>query len=255
MSNPVDQSPLLTYVLRQGDRSLVLAQRLLENVAHAPELEEDMALGNIALDLIGQARLLYTYAGEIEGAGHDENHYAYWRDDTDFTNPLLVEQPNGDFAHLITRQFLYDAFAAPFWAELAASSDESLAAIAAKAVKETAYHLRHSRGWMIRLGDGTDESHRRMQTAVDALWRFTDELFEQDAVEDQMVAAGVAPDMDALHAQWKATVDSVLSEATLTHPEDVSMRNGGRGGVHDEPFSFLIGEMQVVARAHPGASW
>jgi ring-1,2-phenylacetyl-CoA epoxidase subunit PaaC len=255
MSGPNDNSPLLTYVLRQGDRSLVLAQRLLENVAHAPELEEDMALGNIALDLIGQARLLYTYAGEIDGEGNDENHYAYWRDDTDFTNPLLVEQPNGDFAHLVTRQFLYDAFAAPFWAALAMSSDESLAAIAAKAVKETAYHLRHSRGWMIRLGDGTDESHQRMQAAVDQLWRFTDELFEQDAVEEGLKAGGVAPDMEALRAQWTATVDAVLAEATLTHPEDSTMRNGGRRGAHDEPFSFLIGEMQVVARAHPGASW
>ena len=252
----MSDNTLLTYVLRQGDRSLVLAQRLLENVAHAPELEEDMALGNIALDLIGQARLLYTYAGEIEGEGHDEDYFAYWRDDTDFTNPLLVEQPNGDFAHLITRQFLYDAFAAPFWAELAASNDESLAAIAAKAVKETAYHLRHSRGWMIRLGDGTEESHQRMQAAVDALWRFTGELFEHDAVEDELTAAGVAPDLEGLHTQWLATVDDVLTEATLTHPDaDSPMRNGGRRGVHDEPFSFLIGEMQVVARAHPGASW
>lgn len=246
---------LLTYVLRQGDRSLVLAQRLLANVAHAPELEEDMALGNISLDLIGQARLLYTYAGEIEGDGNNEDHFAYWRNDTDFTSPLLVEQPNGDFAHLITRQFLYDAFAAPFWAELASSSDESLAAIAGKAVKETAYHLRHSRGWVIRLGDGTQESHQRMQTAVDALWRFTDELFEHDEVEDELVAAGVAPDPEVLRAQWKSTVESVLAEATLSLPESSNMRSGGRRGVHDEPFSLLIGEMQVVARAHPGASW
>ncbi len=255
MSDAIDTSPLLTYVLRQGDRSLVLAQRLLENVAHAPELEEDMALGNIALDLIGQARLLYTYAGEIEGEGHDEDYFAYWRDDTDFTNPLLVEQPNGDFAHLITRQFIYDAFAAPYWAELAKSSDESLAAIAAKAVKETAYHLRHSKGWVIRLGDGTDESRRRMQAAVDALWRFTGELFEHDAIEDGLATSGVAPDMEALRAQWTATVDSVFTEATLTHPDNTNMRNGGRRGVHGEPFSFLIGEMQVVARAEPGASW
>jgi ring-1,2-phenylacetyl-CoA epoxidase subunit PaaC len=247
--------PLLTYVLRQGDRSLVLAQRLLECVAYAPELEEDMALGNIALDLIGQARLLYTYAGEIEGEGNDEDHFAYWRSAGEFANPLLVEQPNGDFAHQITRQFLYDSFAAPFWAELATSSDESLAAIAAKAVKETAYHLRHSRGWVIRLGDGTDESQQRMQAAVDALWKFTDELFEHDAVEDALVATGVAPDPDSLKIHWQTTVESVLAEATLALPDSDSMRTGGRSGIHDERFSFLIGEMQVVTRAHPGASW
>jgi len=244
--------PLLTYVLRQGDRSLVLAQRLLESVAYAPELEE---VGNIALDLIGQARLLYTYAGEIEGEGNDEDHFAYWRSAREFSNPLLVEQPNGDFAHQITRQFLYDAFAAPFWAELATSSDESLAAIAAKAVKETAYHLRHSRGWMIRLGDGTDESRQRMQAAVNALWWFTDELFEHDAIEDELFTAGVAPDLDELKIQWQTTVKTVLAEATLEHPESGTMRTGGRSGLHDEPFSFLIGEMQVVVRAHPGASW
>lgn len=247
--------PLLTYVLRQGDRSLVLAQRLLESVAYAPELEEDMAVGNVALDLIGQARLLYSYAGEIEGEGNDEDYFAYWRSASEFTNPLLVEQPNGDFAHQITRQFFYDAFAVVLWAELASSSDETLAAIAAKAVKETAYHLRHSRGWMIRLGDGTDESWQRMQAAVDALWRFTDELFEHDAIEDALVTAGVAPDLDEIKVQWQATVESVLREATLAHPDTSSMRSGGRCGVHDEAFSFLIGEMQVVARAHPGASW
>lgn len=255
MSDLITAQTLKTYVLRQGDRSIVLAQRLLENVAHAPELEEDMALSNIALDLIGQTRLLYTYAGEIEGLGHDEDHFAYWRADTEFANPLLVEQPNGDFAHLITRQFLYDAFAAPFWEALTASNDEHLAAIAAKAVKETAYHLRHSRGWVVRLGDGTDESHQRMQAAINQLWRFTDELFETDATEDTLATAGVAPDLTVLHTLWHETVEKTLNEATLDQPSEVAMRNGGRRGVHSEPFSLLIGEMQSVARNHPGASW
>jgi len=260
---------LLTYVLRQGDRSMVLAQRLLENLAHSPELEEDMALANVALDLIGQSRLLYTYAGQVEAGGnaeggsaadpssqpHDEDHYAYWRPDTAFTNPLLVEQPNGDFAHLITRQFLHDAFAAPYWQAMTASTDNTLAAIAAKAVKETAYHLRHSRGWVVRLGDGTEESHRRMQVAVESLWRFTDELFEHDDVEDRLVRQGVAADPATLAAAWRDTVTSALAEATLDQPSDAHMRSGGRYGRHSEAFSYLIGEMQSVARAHPGASW
>ena len=261
-------STLLTYVLRQGDRSLVLAQRLLENVAHSPELEEDMALANVALDLIGQSRLLYTYAGQVEAGPtgdaasdapssdrFDENHYAYWRPDTAFTSPLLVEQPNGDFAHLITRQFLHDAFAAPYWQAMTASTDETLAAIAAKAVKETAYHLRHSRGWVVRLGDGTDESHRRMQVAIDALWRFTGELFERDDVEDGLAQLGVAADPTSLERVWQETVASTLAEATLDRPSDEHMRTGGRHGRHSEGFSYLIGEMQSVARAHPGASW
>ena len=167
--------PLLTYTLRQGDRALILAQRLLESITHAPEIEEDMALSNLALDLIGQARALYTYAGELEGpvdgVVRDENHYAYWREQHEFLNPLLVEQPNGDFAQIIVRQFLHDAYALPYWQAMTSSTDETLAALAAKSVKETAYHLRHTRSWVVRLGDGTDESHGRAQAAVDQLWR------------------------------------------------------------------------------------
>jgi len=252
--------PLLTYTLRQGDRALVLAQRLLEAITHAPEIEEDMALSNLALDLIGQARALYTYAGEIEGPGpdgrsHDEDHYAYWRDQHEFVNPLLVELPNGDFAQVIGRQFLHDAYALPLWQALVSSSDATLAAIAGKSVKETAYHLRHSRSWVVRLGDGTDESHTRMQAAIDGLWRYTAELFESDAVEDELVASGVAADPDALREQWRATVTSTFAEATLATPDDGPMQTGGRTGRHTEPFSFLLGEMQVLARAHPGATW
>jgi len=246
---------LLTYVLRQGDRALVLAQRLLEQITHAPEIEEDMALANLALDLIGQTRNLYTYAGEIEGAGHDEDHFAYWREQHEFVNPLLVEQPNGDFAHVIVRQFLHDAFALPYWEAMAGSSDATLAALAAKSGKETAYHLRHSRAWVVRLGDGTEASHARAQTAVGDLWRFTGELFERDGVDDELIAAGVAADPGPIAAAWQHTVESTLREATLAIPVDVVMQTGGRVGRHAEDFSYLLGELQVIARAHPGASW
>jgi ring-1,2-phenylacetyl-CoA epoxidase subunit PaaC len=246
---------LLTYTLRQGDRALVLAQRLLEQVTHAPEIEEDMALANLALDLIGQARALYTYAGEIEGEGHDEDHFAYRRDQHEFLNPLLVEQPNGDFAHVIVRQFLHDAFALPYWQAMTRSSDATLAALAGKSEKETAYHLRHSRAWVVRLGDGTEESHARAQVAVDELWRYTGELFEHDHVEDELVAAGVAADPAALAEEWRSVVESTLAEATLACPSDAVMQRGGRTGQHTEGFSYLLGELQVVARAHPGARW
>lgn len=253
-------SSLSTYTLRQGDRALVLAQRLLEAITHAPEIEEDMALSNLALDLIGQARGLYTYAGEIDGPTddgsiRDENHYAYWREQHEFLSPLLVEQPNGDFAHTIARQFLHDAYALPYWQAMAASSDATLAALAGKAVKETAYHLRHSRSWVVRLGDGTDESHRRMQAAIDHLWRFTGELSEHDHVEDELAAEGIAADPESVRAQWDRTVTATLEEATLERPADGVMQSGGRDGRHTEAFSYLIGEMQVLTRAHPGASW
>lgn len=247
---------LLTYVLRQADRSMVLAQRLLESVTHAPELEEDVAIGNIALDLLGQARVLYTYAGAIEGEGQDEDDFAYWRDHTDYLNPLLVEQPNGDFAQLMVRQFLHDAFTTNYWQALTESTDETLAALATKAEKETAFHLRHSRGWVVRLGDGTDESRRRTQAALDTLWRFTGELFERDGVEDELIAAGVAPDPSGLYAAWSSVVTDTIAAATLDPPDpDTPMRTGGRTGTHTEALSYLLGEMQVVARAHPGVEW
>ena len=251
---------LVTYTLRQGDRALVLAQRLLEAITHAPEIEEDMALSNLALDLIGQARVLYTYAGAVEGPTEDgnvrdEDHYAYWRDQHEFLNPLLVEQVNGDFAQIIVRQFLHDAYALPYWQAMTASTDQTLADLAARAVKETAYHLRHSRSWVVRLGDGTDESHRRAQDAVNALWRFTGELFEADDVEITLLSEGVAADTEALRAPWTATVRSTLAEATLDLPADGVMQSGGRHGRHSETFSYLVGELQVLARAHPGATW
>lgn len=255
---------LSTYVLRQGDRALILAQRLLEEVTHAPEIEEDMALSNLALDLIGQARALYTYAGQIDGptddgAVRDEDHYAYWREQHEFVNPLLVEQPNDDFANIIARQFFHDAYALPYWQAMLESADSTLAALAGKAAKETAYHLRHARSWVVRLGDGTDESHARMQAAIDRLWRYTAELVEVDDVEQELIASGVAADPAMLHSAWSRIVDDALAEATLDRPTDASepdaMQTGGRSGRHTEAFSYLIGELQVLARAHPGASW
>jgi len=248
-------SPLLTYVLRQGDRSMVLAQRLLENVAHAPEIEEELALANVALDLLGQTRALYTYAGEIEASGHDEDHFAFWRSPADFLNPRLVEQPNGDFAHLIVRQLLHDAFSAAYWEAASRSIDQTIAELASKAVKECSYHLRHSRGWLVRLGDGTNESHDRAQAALDALWPFTDELFERDGVEDELVARGVAPDPAALRLLWTETVNAALEEATLAVPATQPAVTGGRRGEHGPELATLLTEMQVLARAHPGASW
>ncbi|MCB0990991.1 MAG: 1,2-phenylacetyl-CoA epoxidase subunit PaaC [Acidimicrobiales bacterium] len=248
---------LFTYLVRQGDRSLVLAQRLSQWLTNAHELEEEMALGNISLDLIGQTRALFTYAAQVEGQGRTEDDLAYFRSDREFTNPLLVEQPNGDFAVTMVRQFLHDSWAAAYWDLMRSSADPALAAIAGKAVKETAYHLRHARSWVIRLGDGTDESHRRTQDAVDRLWRYTAELFEVDEVETALLESGVAADPVEMKKRWTESVEATLAEATLAIPDlaAAAFSTGGRRGIHSESFSYLIAEMQVVARAHPGAKW
>jgi ring-1,2-phenylacetyl-CoA epoxidase subunit PaaC len=247
--------PLFDYTLRLADTALILGHRLSEWIGHAPILEEEMALGNIALDLIGEARALYSYAGEVEGKGRDEDALAYRRDAGGFRNLLLVEQPNGDFAATIVRQFLFSAFAQPFWRRLAASRDATLAAIAAKSEKEAAYHLRHTGEWLIRLGDGTEESHRRAQAALDELWPYTGELFERDAVEDRLIAAGIAVDPETLRAEWQRTVSAVLAEATLAAPERVWMQSGGRSGRHSEHLGHLLATMQFLQRAYPGATW
>lgn len=243
------------YPLRHGDRALVLGQRLGQWVTHAPELEEEIALANLALDLLGQARALYTEAGAWSGRGWTEDDLAYWRDDRSFFNPLLVEQPNGDFAVTMVRQLLHDAWAAELWGALRSSTDPFLAGLAGKVVKETAYHLRHASAWVVRLGDGTDESRRRCVAALDDLWRFTGELFEADEVETELVAAGAVPDPASLREPWLARVRAALDQATLPVPADQPMRSGGRRGLHGEQLSHLLGELQVVARSHPGASW
>jgi ring-1,2-phenylacetyl-CoA epoxidase subunit PaaC len=249
------ETPLFRYTLRLADNALVLGHRLSEWVGHAPVLEEDLALGNLGLDLIGQARSLYTYAGEIEGKGRDEDALAYLRDAPDYRNVLLVEQPNGDFAATMMRQLFYSGYAHPFFEALQTSRDITLAAIAAKAVKEMAYHVRHSAEWVIRLGDGTEESHRRAQAAVDDLWTYTGELFEVDAVERALIEAGIAPDPAALRATFDRTIDTVFDEATLQRPAAGFMQGGGRDGRHSEHLGYILTELQFLQRAHPGAKW
>jgi ring-1,2-phenylacetyl-CoA epoxidase subunit PaaC len=247
--------PLFEYALRLADDALLLGHRLSEWCGRAPTLEEDMALANIGLDLIGQARSLYAYAGEVEGAGRGEDRLAYLREEREYRNLLLVEQPNGDFAQTIVRQLLYAAFMVPFWERLQGSKDETLAAVAAKSVKEARYHLRHAAEWVIRLGDGTDESRDRTVAALDELWPWTGELFEQDAAERALVEAGVAVDRAALKPAWDATVDRVLAEATLARPQDGWMQTGGRRGVHTEHLGYILAELQHLQRSHPGAVW
>ncbi|SDZ36389.1 ring-1,2-phenylacetyl-CoA epoxidase subunit PaaC [Micromonospora pattaloongensis] len=235
------------YVLGLADDALISSQRLAEWYAAAPEMEEDVALANIALDQLGAARLLLSYAGELEGAGRDEDALAYLRGDREFRNALLVELPNGDFAVTIAKLLFLSAYQLPLYAALSECGDERLAAIAGKARNETAYHVDHSSLWTIRLGDGTAESHRRMQAAVDELWPYTDELFAADE------RAPVDP--ATLRGPWLATVERVLAEATLTRPADAWGPTGGRDGVHTEHLSYLLAEMQVLHRAHPGATW
>jgi phenylacetate-CoA oxygenase, PaaI subunit len=253
-ADPV-RAALLRYVLRLGDTSLVLGQRLGEWIGHAPALEEDLGLANIALDLIGQARLLLTYAGEIEGRGRDEDALAFLRDGSDFFNLTLVEQPNGDFGRTIVRQLLVDAWQLEVYEALCASTDRRLAEIAAKAVKETRYHLRYSAGWTVRLGDGTEESHRRVQTALDELWPFTVELVTADEIDALLASRGIAPPLEELAPRWNARIDEVLREATLQRPADVPYAWFGKQGVHSEHLGYLLAEMQFLQRAYPGARW
>ena len=249
----VAESPLVLFTLQRADDALVLGHRLSEWCGHAPSPEEDVALANMGLDLLGQARCLYAYAGEAEGAGHDEDHLAYLRDAPQYRNLLLLEQPNGDFARTIARQFFYAAFIDPWWRAMCATTDPMLAAIAAKAEKETAYHLRHSAEWMIRLGDGTAESARRAQAAVDALWAYTGEMFTPpDAL---LMAAGIAVDPETLRPAYDATVASVLDQATLARPAGTWMHKGGRQGRHTEHLGLLLAEMQHLQRTYPGATW
>ena len=249
------QSAHCRYLLRLGDTSLVLGQRLAEWVGHSPALEEDLGLANLSLDLIGQARLLLSYAGELEGRGRDEDALAFLRDASAFVNLALAEQPNGDFGQTIVRQCLIDAWQLEIYAGLADSSDMRLAAIAAKAIKETRYHLRFSSGWLVRLGDGTDESHRRVQKSLNDLWRFTTEMFAADEVDDSLAAAGVAPKLADLQARWSARIDEVLHEATLVRPAAVPYQWHGKQGVHTEHLGHMLAEMQHLQRTYPGAQW
>ena len=250
-----DASPLVLYTLRLADNALVLGHRISEWCGHAPMLEEDIALTNVALDLIGQARALYAYAGEAEGQGRDEDQFAYLRDAEGFRNVLLVEQPNGDFAVTIMRQFLYSAFMLPYWRKLMGSKDETLAAIAAKAEKEVAYHVRHSAEWEIRLGDGTDESHEKIADALEDLWMYTGEMFEVDDADRALIERGIAVDPAALRSEWETAIDAVFAEAGLTRPAGGWMQTGGRGGRHSEHLGLILADLQFLQRAYPGASW
>lgn len=243
------------YLLRLGDDRLVLGHRLSEWCGHAPILEEDIALANIALDLVGQATLLLGLAGKLENSGRDADALAYFRDAIDYRNALLVELPKGDFAVTIVRQFFFSVFAAIQSDALQGSNNTELAGIAAKALKETRYHVRHSGEWVLRLGDGTDESHARAQRAVDDLWRFTGELFLADDVDRAVAADGLGIDPSMLESAWRSQVLDVLTRATLSVPETPYMQRGGRQGRHSEHLGHMLAEMQIVARSHPGASW
>ena len=256
-----DSDPdVAAYVLRLGDDALVLAQRLCQWAARAPEIEQDVAILNIALDHLGQARSLLSRAGQLEAPHHpdrlrDEDDLAFLRDEPDFTNALIMELDGGDFGRTMARQLLVTAYAAPLWTALCHSTDEVIAGVAGKAVKEAAYHLDHARSWVVRLGDGTPESHRRVQTGLEEIWPYAAELFETDALLDRLVARGVAADPVALQSRWRATVEQVLAEATLTAPETTWRPTGGRVGAHTESFGFLLAELQHLHRSHPGASW
>jgi ring-1,2-phenylacetyl-CoA epoxidase subunit PaaC len=249
------QEAVLQYAVRLGDDALVLGHRLSEWCSNAPFLEEDLALTNVALDYVGRARMFYSYAAELSGDGRSEDSFAYLRDCREFTNLLLHELPRGDFAFTMARQYLVDEYALAFMQALLESEDTQLAGIAAKTVKESKYHLRRSRDWVLRLGDGTEESHRRLQSAVEELWGYTDELFELDALETSLVAKGIAVDSSALRPAWDAAVRATLEEATITVPAgDWSVR-GGRQGIHTESLGHLLSELQFMQRAYPGLEW
>ena len=246
---------LFEYLLRLGDANLILSHRLSEWVGHAPAIEEELAIGNTALDLLGQAQLWLNLAAETKNDGRDADKLAYLRDAGQYRNLLLVEQPNGDFAHTLTRQFFFDSFHYLLLDALAKSSNAAIAAIAAKAIKEVSYHLRRSRDWVITLGDGSDESHRRMLIAIDNLWAYTGELFEMDSVDSELLDAGIAANLAYLREPWLREINSTFAKATLTVPQNNWAQRGGKRGVHTEHLGFLLAEMQFLQRAYPNATW
>ncbi|HXQ32253.1 MAG TPA: 1,2-phenylacetyl-CoA epoxidase subunit PaaC [Steroidobacteraceae bacterium] len=252
---PATVAARFDYLLQLADTSLILGQRLGEWVGHAPAVEEDLGIANTALDLIGQARLLLTYAGEVEGRGRTEDQLAFLREQHEYRNPALVEQPNGDFGHTMVRQVLIDAYQLELHERLQHSTDARLAAIAAKALKETRYHLRYSGSWLIRLGDGTEESHARVQQALDRLWPFTRELFDEQDAERALVQEGVVPALADVEQSWSTRMDGMLREATLQRPGSTPYRWFGRRGVHTEHLGYLLADMQFLQRTHPGAEW
>ena len=246
---------LFEYCLRLGDSSLILGHKLSEWCGHGPILEEDIALINIALDFVGQARVLLAYAGEVEGKGRTEDDLAYTRTEREYRNVLLIEQPNGDYGYTIARQFLYDVYTYYFYESLKQSKDATLAGIAEKSFKEIIYHLRHSSQWVIRLGDGTDESKKRIQTAFNDLWMFTGDLFAMDEVDRILIKEGIAVDLNLVKSKWNKKAKEILTIATITVPDDAFMQSGSREGKHTEHLGFLLAEMQSLPRAYPDAKW
>lgn len=251
----VSREALFEATLRLGDSALILGQQLTKWISRAPNLELDIALANYALDLVGQARLWLDYAGRIEARGRDEDTLAMLRQAHEFRNALMVELPNGDFAHTMVRQFLFAVYARLVYERAADSGDSEIAGIAGKAVKEMAYHARHAGEWVVRLGDGTDESHERAASALEELWPYTHELFMADDIDQAMAAAGILPDLAALKDPWLEEVDQVLARATLARPADGWVPEDGRRGVHTEHLSYILAEMQVLPRTFPGATW
>ncbi|MFO7648174.1 1,2-phenylacetyl-CoA epoxidase subunit PaaC [Halomonas campaniensis] len=245
----------LEYAVRLGDDANVLGHRISEWVSRGPFLEEDIAYANVALDYIGRARMFYGYASELANDGRTEDDFAYMRDDRQYHNLLLMEMPRGDFAYSQVRQLFIDVYYNLLLPRLAESRDDTLAAIAAKAIKESRYHLRRSRDWVLRLGDGTEESHRRTQAAVDSLWGYTHEMFEMDETERLLADSGIAVDTTRLRDEWHRQVSSILTEATLSVPEDGWAVRGGRIGYHTENLGHLLTEMQFVHRSYPGCQW
>lgn len=251
----VDPAAFFEFLTRMGDNTLVLGHRVSEWCGHSPVLEEDIALANTALDLIGQTQLWLGLAGEVEGKGRSADNLAYLRDAVAFRNVLLVERPNGDFGQTLMRQFLFDAWHHEMLTALTKSSDARVAEIAAKALKEVSYHLERSADLVIRLGDGTKESHARMQRALDDLWTYTGELFIADDADTAMAEAGIAPDPASLKPKWDALVSGVLAEATLKAPSTTYVHKGGKRGVHTEHLGYILADMQFLQRAYPGATW
>ena len=250
-----DTATVAAYATRLGDNALILGQRMIERVAGGPELEEELANANFALDYIGQARMLYTYAGELEGRGRGEDDFAFRRAEHEYRSLLLVEQPNGHFGDAVMRQFLFEAFYVHLLDALTRCADEGLSTIAARAVKEIRYHLRHCSQWVVRLGDGTQESHDRVQGSLDRLWRYTGEMFAADELDDDIRAACNGPHLEIIEAEWRKEVTRILDHATLELPAEQWMASGGKEGRHTEHFGYLLAEMQSLQRTYPGASW
>lgn len=249
------EQALFEYTLRIADDSLILGHRVSEWCGHGPILEEDIAMTNMALDLVGQATNLLEYAAQVENNGRTADDLAFLRYDRDYRNILLVEQKNGHFGDTIARQFFFDVFRKSFFEQLMHSADETLAAIAEKSLKETKYHLKHSSEWMIRLGDGTEESHEKIQKSVDTLWRYTGELFFMDEVDAVLLGQNIAVDLAALKPEWTRYVNEILTEATIEIPSHSWQQGGGRRGMHSEHLGYLLAEMQYMQRAYPGMEW